>query len=62
MSYLHCYHAQFVEASASLDGQAVVALFHALCAVSREELQRQEPRVFCLQELVECAWNNIGTF
>ena len=38
----------------------MVVLFRALCAVSREELEQGEPRVYCLEELVECAWNNIG--
>ena len=53
---------QAIQASTTLDGQAVVVMFRALCAVSREELERAQPRVYCLEELVACAWNNIGAW
>ncbi len=57
---LTVFCAQVIQSSTALDGQAVVVLFRALCAVSREELEMGEPRVYCLEELVACAWHNIG--
>ncbi|GLI68912.1 hypothetical protein VaNZ11_013463 [Volvox africanus] len=46
--------------SASLDGEAVVVFVRALCAVSREELDAQRPRVYSLQRLVEVAHLNLA--
>ncbi|KXZ56613.1 hypothetical protein GPECTOR_1g552 [Gonium pectorale] len=45
--------------SASLDGDAVVVFVRALCAVSREELDAAQPRVYSMQRLVEVAHLNL---
>lgn len=46
--------------STSLDGEAVVVFFRALCAVSREELDGPEPRCYSLQRLAEVAAINMA--
>jgi hypothetical protein len=38
----------------------VVVYFRALCAVSREELERPAPRLASLRRLVQCAHDNTG--
>lgn len=52
--------ASIVERSTTLDGDAVVVLFRAMCAVSREELEQPRPRMYFLTRLVEAAHANTG--
>lgn len=51
---------QVVGRSTELDGDAVVVLFRAMCAVSREELEQSRPRTYFLHRLVEAAHANMG--
>lgn len=51
---------QVVAGCQGLDGDAVVVFLRALCAVSREELELDRPRIFSLERLVEAANLNLG--
>jgi brefeldin A-inhibited guanine nucleotide-exchange protein len=39
---------------------AIVDFVKCLCAVSQEEISSNNPRMFCLQKLVEVAYYNMG--
>ncbi len=53
--------AQLFSVSRTLDGEAVVVYFRALCAVSTEELDLpHRPRTAYLHRLVQCAHANAG--
>ncbi|KAJ9527457.1 hypothetical protein QJQ45_025726 [Haematococcus lacustris] len=51
---------QLSSLSSLLDGDTVVVYVRAMCAVSREELDRTQPRAFFLQRVVEAAHANLG--
>ncbi|XP_065352555.1 brefeldin A-inhibited guanine nucleotide-exchange protein 1 [Cloeon dipterum] len=46
--------------STRLDGDAIVDFVKALCQVSLEELSKPNPRMFCLQKMVEISYYNMG--
>lgn len=46
--------------SIKLNNNAIVDFVKCLCAVSREEISSNNPRMFCLQKLVEVAYYNMG--
>lgn len=45
--------------SMRLDGDAIVDFVKALCQVSVDELQQQQPRMFSLQKIVEISYYNM---
>jgi brefeldin A-inhibited guanine nucleotide-exchange protein len=46
--------------STNLNNNAIVDFVKCLCAVSQDEISSNNPRMFCLQKLVEVAYYNMG--
>jgi len=46
--------------STKLNNNAIVDFVKCLCAVSQDEISSNNPRMFCLQKLVEVAYYNMG--
>ncbi len=51
---------QLFLASQRLSSSAVVSFVEALCRVAKEELEAPQPRIFCLQKIVETSYFNMG--